>query len=357
MRKHWGKALFGFGVSLLLLWWALRGVSFGAVWAQIEGADFWMLGAAVVVTTSSFFIRALRWKVLLAPVKADTSLRARWSAVSIGGMGNNLLPARLGEFARAYSLSRMETVSASSALGSIVVERAFDSTVLLIFLVVPVLMPGFPAAGALSTGLGAVALKVAVGMVGVLIVALAFMALWPALFVRVTTRVATAVLPHSVARPLVGMLEAFLDSVKLLRSPGKLGLVFLWSVLLWTYNSFSFWLGMKAFGIHATAMSAMFTQAVVGFVVAVPSAPGFLGTWQAGAVFALSGVFGALRRSSVAFAFGYYVGGWIPITLIGLWYTWRLGLSFGEVERAEERVEGQIEQEHEEAHGIGERST
>ncbi len=356
MRKHWGKALVGLGVSALLLWWTLRGVDFAAVWTQIEDADFWLLGAAVFVATSSFLIRALRWKVLLSPVKADTSLRARWSAVAIGGMGNNLLPARLGEFARAYAFSRMETVSASAALGSIVVERAFDSLVLLLFLVVPVLMPGFPAAGALSTGFGAVVLRLAVSLVGVLIVALGIMAVWPARFVRVTSRVVTAVLPHAVARPLVGMLEAFLDSVKLLRSPGKLLLAFVWSVALWAYGSFSFWLAMKAFGIHASVMSACFTQAAVGIGVALPSAPGFLGPWQFAAKFALSNVFGASVGRSVAFAFGYYIGGWIPITVIGLWYAWRLGLSYGEVEQAEERVEGAIE-ERPDAHGIGEHAT
>lgn len=357
MRKHWGKALVGAGVSLLLLWWALRGADFAEVWTRIEDANFWLLGAAVFVATSSFFIRAVRWKVELAPVKADTSLRARWSAACIGGMSNNVLPARLGEFARAYAFSRMETVSASAAFGSLVVERTLDSAVLLVFLILPLLGPGFPVAGVLSRGEGEFALRFAIGLVTVLVVGLVLMAVWPRGFVRVTSRVAGTVLPRSISRPLIDALEAFLDSMKLLRSPGKLALAFLWSVVLWAYNAFSFWLGMKAFGIHATVISACFTQAVVGFAVALPSGPGFVGTFQAASIFALSKGFGVPHSRSLAFAFGYYVASWIPIVVIGLWYAWKLGLSFGEMGRAEERVEGEIEEEHADARGIREHVT
>jgi hypothetical protein len=356
LRRHWGKALVGFTVSLLLLWVAVRNVSFAEVWTRIEGADFVLLGAAVFVTTSGFLIRAVRWKVLLTPVQAETRFGARWVAVCIGFMGNNLLPARVGEFARAYAFSRMETVSASAAFGSLLVERALDGTVLLLFLVIPVLTPGFPVAGIFARGLGAEALRFAVVVVGLMIVGLIVMAIWPRGFVRVGTKVATAVLPHGLARPLIGALEAFLDSVMLLRNPRLLALGFFWTLVLWVYNGFSFWLGMKAFGINRGLVAACFTQAVVGFGVALPSGPGFIGVFQAAAVFALSTVFGVERSRSVAFAFGYYVGGWIPITVIGLYYAWRLGMSLGDVGGAEERVETLIEEAHPEAPGTGDRS-
>lgn len=343
--RHAGKAVFGVAVTVFLLWWALRGTPFGDVWAQIRQGDPLLLLAAVAVATFGFLIRAMRWKVLLAPVSPDTTLRSRFASVSIGFMANNVLPARVGEFARALALSRLEPVSASAAFGSLVVERFLDGIVLLLLLVIPPLTPGFPSNGALSEGLGALILRGGILAVVVVMVALAGMALWPRTFVRGAER-AAVLLPKRMARPVVDALEALLDAIGVLRSPRLLGLALLWTVGFWLFHGLSFWLGMLAFGIDTGLVSAWFTEAVVGFGVAIPSAPGFIGTFHASADFALSTVYGVDEARSLAFAFGYHFAGWIPITAIGLWYAWRLGLSLGDVGAAEERVEQVIEGEH-----------
>jgi uncharacterized membrane protein YbhN (UPF0104 family) len=226
-----------------------------------------------------------------------------------------------------------------------VVERVLDGIVLLLFLVIPVLSPGFPSTGALSQGAGALALQGAVVMVGAVMAALVVMAIWPRGFVRGAERVAS-ILPRAMARPIVGALEAFLDSIAVLRNPRLLFLGFAWTLGFWAWHGVSFWLGMLAFGIDTGFVSAIFTEAVVGFGVALPAAPGFFGTFHASAEFALSSVYGVDQAQSLAFAFGYHFGGWIPITVIGFYYAWRLGLSLGEIGGAEERVEENIEEEH-----------
>ena len=343
--RHAGKALVGVAVTVVLLWWALHGVSFAEVWDQIRQADPFLLAAAVAVATFGFMIRALRWDVLLSPVRKGTSLSSRFSAVSIGFMANNVLPARVGEFARAYALSRLEPISASAAFGSLVVERFLDGVVLLLLLVIPPLMPGFPSTGALSQGLGAAVLRGAIMAVAVVMAGLILLAVWPTAFIRYAER-AAALLPTAFGRPAVDALKALLDAIAVLRSPRLLTLGLLWTVGFWLFHGLSFWLGMLAFGIHTGLVSAWFTEAVVGFGVAIPSAPGFIGTFHASANFALSDVYGVEEARSLAFAFGYHFGGWIPITVIGLVYAWRLGLSLGDVGAAEERVEEVIEGEH-----------
>lgn len=351
MRRHLGKTVVGLAITVFLLWWVLRDVPFSDVWANIRQGNPWLLLAAVFVATFGFFIRALRWKILLTPVKPDTRLRSRFAGVSICFMANNLLPARAGEFARAYAFSRMEPVSASAAFGSLVVERFLDGIVLLGFLVIPVLTPGFPASGALTEGVGGLALKGGVLAVGVVMAALVVMAVWPQGFIRVAERFAV-LLPKSLARPLVDGLEAFMDSIAILRNPRLLTLGFVWTVGFWAWHGVSFWLGMLAFGIDTGFVSAIFTEAVVGFGVALPAAPGFFGTFHASAEFALSNVYGVDTAQSLAFAFGYHFGGWIPITVIGLYYAGKLGLSLGEIGGAEERVEEKIEEEHPRARQI-----
>ena len=143
MRLDWRGGL-GLLVTGFLLWFVLRGVDLSGVWEEVQGADFFLLALAVAVATVTFLLRALRWKILLAPIHPGTSFRSRFAAVNIGFMANNLLPARVGEFARAYALSRMELVPASGAFASLVVERFLDGLAIVFFMMLAVAAPGFP---------------------------------------------------------------------------------------------------------------------------------------------------------------------------------------------------------------------
>ena len=348
MRKHWGKLIFGIAVTVVLLWFALRGVAFADVWANIRRGNLWLLLAAVAVATFGFFIRALRWNVLLAPVKVDTKLRSRFAGVSIGFMANNILPARVGEFARAYAFSRMEPITASAAFGTLVVERFMDGTVLLLFLILPIFTAGFPAGGALSGGAGGTVLRAGVIAVIAVLLVLIVLAAWPRAFTR-AAHASARFMPKSVSAPVLAGLDAFLGSLAIMRNPRLLALGFAWTLGFWAWHGISFWLAMLAFDIHTGFISAIFTEALVGFGVALPAAPGFFGTFHFSANVALSDVYGVPEAQSLAFAFGYHFGGWVPITAIGLWYAWKLGLSLGEVGSAEERVEREVEHDTAEA--------
>ena len=339
--KHWGKAVVGIAVTVFLLWYVLRDVAFGEVLANIARGNFLYLGASVFVATFGFFIRALRWKVLLTPVRPDTGLRSRFAGVSIGFMANNILPARVGEFARAFAFSKLEPVSATAAFGTLVVERFMDGDVLLLFLILPVFTPGFPSVDALAGGSGESLVRFAVvGVLAVLGVLVAMAAL-PSGFIWLAERL-VVVFPSGLRDKLLDALHGLLDSIAIMRDPKLLAAGFAWSFLFWTWHGLSFWLGMLAFGIDTGFVSAIFTEAVVGFAVAVPSAPGFFGTFHFGAEFALTSVYGVPATESLAFAFAYHFGGWIPITAIGLWYAWTLGLSLGDVGHADEQFQEEV---------------
>jgi 4-diphosphocytidyl-2C-methyl-D-erythritol kinase len=344
------KAVLGLAITALLLWFVLRGVDFAEVWMRVREGDVLLLLAAVVVATLGFVIRAMRWKILLAPLKPDTSLRSRFASVSVGFMANNVLPARIGEFARAYTLSRVEPVSVSGTFGTLVVERVLDGVTLLGILLLAISWPTFPAAGILAEGPIRAAVDVVMGGIGLMMVGIIVLLVRPRTFVRIAERVALW-LPGDFARPIVDALEAFLDSLTVLRSPILLAKAVLWSIGFWVFHGSSFWLGMLAFGIRPqdSFIAALFTESVVAFGVAVPSAPGFFGTFHWAANWALSDVYGVEGARSLAFAFGYHLGGWIPITLIGFWYAWKLGLSLGDVSRSEERVEEAVEAQHPQA--------
>ena len=341
MRWDW-KAILGIVISAALIWWVLRGVDLVAVWHVVRGARWDLLAAAVAVATSGFAVRALRWKLLLHPLRPGTGFRTRFAAVNIGFAANNLLPARVGEFARAWAISRLEPVSASGALGSLVVERFLDAVAVFSLMAVAMLHPSFPrdvTVGGQSLGAMVTTL---VALLLVLLTGLILLLLLPGPFLRLTGWVARF-LPERAASFLVEGLASFLTGLESLRSPRLLLGALAWSLGFWAWNALSFWLGFHAFGIDEGYMTALFVQGIIAIGVAVPSAPGFFGTFHAAAVVGLTEVYGAAGSSTLAFAFGYHLGGFIPVTLMGMWYAAQMGMSWSELGRADQRLEEDVE--------------
>ncbi len=351
MKTHW-KGVVGFILSALLIAYTLREVDVLEVWDEVRVANFWLLTLALAIALSGYAIRAIRWRVLLHPVDPDTRFGNRLRALVIGFAVTNLIPARVGEFARAYTLGRVEPrVSVSAAFGSLVVERVLDGLVLGGFLVGAVLSPGFPEL-APGSGLTQV-LQGAVTLVGIVLLGLSVLLLAPGTVNRVVIWF-SRFLPRQYGRVLEDSLAAFLSSLDVVRSPWLLAQAFLWSVGFWAWHGLSFYVAMLAFGIDLGMVAAFFTEAVVGFGVALPAAPGFFGTFHVSAQFALERVYGADPAATLAFAYGYHLGGFIPVTLVGLWFIRSFGLSMSEMSRSEEVVEEAVERDTGEVVGTGE---
>ena len=329
MRPSW-KAVVGIGVSAFFIWWVLRGEDPGQIVEQISQANPWYFLASILVGAAGYFIRALRWNVLLQPVSPNTRLRSRFAAICIGFAVNNVFPARLGELARPFALSRAEPVTVSGAFGSLVVERFLDSIVLVSFFLVPMALPFFPGTGDLLAGAVGAILRATFVMLAIFLVGLIALLVFPEPLVRLAEKFCGR-LPDPVGQRLVGALESFLHALKVLRHPRLLTEAIVWSYGFWLWHGWSFWLGMKAFGIDLGFDAAVFTTAVVGFAVAIPAAPGFFGTFQLGADLALNGVYGAAAPATLAFAFGYHLGGFFPVTIIGFYYAWRMGFSVSDI--------------------------
>ena len=324
------KAALGIGVSAFFIWWVLRGEDPGEIVRQISQANPWYFLASVFVGTAGYFVRALRWKVLLHPLKPDTALRSRFAGVSIGFAVNNIFPARLGEIARAFALTRVEPITLSGSVGSLVVERFLDAIVLVTLFLVPMALPSFPGADGLLSGAFGGMLRGTFGLLAIFLVGLVALLIFPEPIVRMAERFFLR-LPGNRGPRMVVALESFLRALKVLRDPGLLTKAVAWSYAFWLWHGLSFWLGFKAFGIDLGFAAAVFTEAVVGFAVAIPAAPGFFGTFQLGADLALSGVYGVAEPSALAFAFGYHLGGFFPITIIGLYYAWSIGFSVKDI--------------------------
>jgi glycosyltransferase 2 family protein len=120
-------------LTLALLAFFFRNADPAAVWAETRAADPWLLLAALFATASTYALRAWRWQSLLAPI-GHARFSVALKTTVIGFAASGVLPARAGEVLRPYLLARRESMSATAAFATIILERFLDlATVLLLF--------------------------------------------------------------------------------------------------------------------------------------------------------------------------------------------------------------------------------
>jgi glycosyltransferase 2 family protein len=325
------QTLVGALLTLLLLGWTLRDVRPEELLQQLRGANLGLLVLAALVATAIFPLRALRWVVLLEPIAPRLRFMDAWRAVAIGMMINNVLPARAGEFARAYALSReTKEVSFTSSLASIALDRVFDALIVFSLMFAAMLAPGFPA-GAMIAGQPATAL---IGTWGVAILLFVFagatmVAFRPELVRRVATTIVRAVVPKWESR-VATVVEHATAGLAVLRSPSRFARVVFWTVLHWLTNALAFWIAFRAVGIDAPYSGALFLQGLISIGVAIPSSPGFFGPFEAFAKTGLQ-IYKVPATAAVTWAVGFHLLSFIPITALGAYYFSQLGLSLTEM--------------------------
>jgi uncharacterized protein (TIRG00374 family) len=317
----------GVVLSVAILWWAMRDVSVAEVWEVLRDSEVIWFVLAATVATLAFPVRAWRWRYLLRSVASDLPYGALWRSTAIGFMVNNVAVARAGELARAFALTREDPrVRFTTALGSLVVDRVFDTVAILLFLVASMLVPAFPRDTVLAGRPVAEWAVLLGGFAALALAGLTALALYPRVVLSVWETLVGRVAPRLSARG-ARLLEGFTTGLGALRNPKLFAVVMAWTLLQWLINAVSFWLAFHAVDIDAPFSAAVFGQSVLAISVALPSTPGFFGLFEGAAVAAFS-VYGVPEAVSFSYAVGYHILSFIPITVMGLWYFARLGLHF-----------------------------
>src|SRR5437667_1839401 len=333
--KRWrGAWLIGLAISVALLAWVLYKIDPRKVWADAQHANGWLLLLTVFVATLTFPVRAIRWRSILREGNGQPfPFMPLWHAMTIGFMANNLLPARAGEFARAYVASRQLPGRFTTAPGSIGVERVFDALVMLGLMALAIASPSFPAHSTLlDTPLSRLAGRAALLFGAMFVVALVVVlrpAPWLALFERVTR----TVLPARLAARVAGMAEGLVAGPTVLKRPGRFGAMLFWSLVLWLTNAASFAVCFRAFGLQVPIEGSLLLQGILGLAVAVPASAGFFGVFEKATQLTLQ-LYGISPSLALAYAVAYHVSTFLPITLLGLRSLASVHLHLGDLGRA-----------------------
>ena len=315
MKRH-GFLLVGVALSAVLLAWTLRGLHLEELVQALSGLKIpWLLiGAGFYFV--AVILRTWRWGILLYGLQS-TGFGDRFVALTIGYMGNNLYPARAGELLRAYVLQRRCGVRASAALGTIVVERVLDglmvvflAMVALLFFPLPAsLRPAVMAGGAVFGG----ALLILLGM-----------ARSAAKLHDLLERAPRHLLGSHMERAMA-FLSRFLDGLTVLRHPTHALAVGGLTALIWLAEAGTYSLVMQAFPFRASFFALLVMTATVNLATALPSAPGYVGTFEAPGVAVLR-AFGIPASVAFSYTLLLHLILWLPITLLGLFLFLREGL-------------------------------
>jgi glycosyltransferase 2 family protein len=317
-----GKVWLGVAVSAVLLWVAVRGVSLDEVLQQFRQVrPVWLLPVLASIFLR-FWLTAIRWQFLLRPVKV-IGVHRLFAITMVGFMANNVLPARLGEFVRAYALGRSEALPPSLPFATIVIERILDGFTLLLFLV-----GGLSFLRPTRTLLWAAGLTCVLylGVLGSLVVLRTERG--QALLIAVLDR-----LPGRVAGPGRRLLESFRAGLEVLSDVRALLLTALLSLAIWGVNAAGVEASFRAFTLDLPPYAAFLLLGTIAVALVLPSAPGYVGPLQVGAVQGLALV-GVARETALSLSIVYHLCNYIPITLVGLAYLSALNLTLGELRTA-----------------------
>ena len=321
--KRW-QFWIGVTISLIFLYLALRGLGLADLGSALEGANYWWILPGVAVYFVAVWARAWRWHYLLRPIK-KVPTRTMFPIVAIGYMGNNIYPARAGEVLRAIVLKRREEVPVSASLATIIVERVFDGVVMLAFIFVN--LPELARLTADSGFVGNIQTLALVGTAaffGALAVFL-LAAMFPQRALSIITYIILKLLPVRFHERVLDLTRRFLGGLAALSSPREALMVFLTSVVIWLLETGKYWFVMHAFPFEVSFFALMLMNGIVNLATTIPSAPGYVGTFDAPGIAVLV-AYNVSQAVAAAYTLVLHIALWAPITALGAYYLAKEGI-------------------------------
>ncbi|MCJ7667175.1 MAG: flippase-like domain-containing protein [Anaerolineae bacterium] len=331
MNRRRITAFLGFLLTLIFGGLALYRLDLREVGSALLEANYLFVVPALLVTFCGYLLRAARWRVILLPSKEVSAGRV-FPPLIIGFAVNNLLPARMGEFARAYLLGEKEEISKSLSFATVVVERILDGLTLIFSLFLVSLLFALPGWGR------------KMGLFSLLFFGGALAFLFLLLYgreqtLRVVKRLAT---PLDLADRATQVADSFVEGVEALRRRHLIPSLVLLSTLVWSCETTSYLLLTLAFPISLSPLTrvvaAVFVMVVANLGVLIPSSPGYIGTFHFFAMSALA-AFGAPRETALSYAVVSHAMQYLLVTGLGLLFLWRENISLFRI-RTEVITEG-----------------
>jgi uncharacterized protein (TIRG00374 family) len=327
--KQYAKLLIGLLISAFFIYLVIPSLHLSEVRRSLQTANYWWIFPGVAVYFVGLWARTWRWHYMLRHLKS-VPLRRLFPVVCIGYFGNNVYPLRAGEVIRSYVLKRKEAIPMTSSLATVIIERIFDGLVMLLFVFLA--LPFAP--------LPAVFRNLVVVMTVLLLLATAifiWMAANPQRFTNFYNWFTSNLVPGRVRIRVDDLYERFMHGLQSLASPTDVVMIFATSVVVWLMETVKYWFVMHAFPFEVSFLVLMLMNGLVNLATTIPSAPGYVGTFDAPGIETLV-AFGVERNLAASYTFTLHAALWLPVTALGGYYFWREQLRWDDFNKAKEAV-------------------
>ncbi len=292
-RKAWLTFAIAVVLAGVLLYFSLRGLDWEELATRLRGAKLDLVALALLLQTFNLWLRSFRWRVLLN-TSHNLPVGSVFWASSLGYLGNNILPARMGELLRVEAIKRKHATSRSYVMATALIERVMDAGVLVLF-TSSALLTFKDLPETLHRACQTFSVLSAIGILTLFL------------------------LPHAEVHvqrmlenfpALKGMAERFLEGLRSLHSWGRSFQFLALTMIIWPIDSYTGVKIAEALGITMSFPTAMVVLAALGLSSAMPSTPGYVGVFQFVAVTVLK-PFGIDREAAIAWVLLYQAVGYV----------------------------------------------
>lgn len=317
-------------MSTICLWLAARELltdpeAFAKARHAFAHADYRTLLPIMAATAVFYWLKAMRWRLLLTPIGQFSTARDLFPFVMIGFGLNNVLPVHMGEVVRVLLFAKHARVKVSAVAASVVLERIFDSMTVL-----TLLSFGLVFVQGLSPQVRTNTLVVA-GCVGVLVLALLSYVFFLQKFIAVVNAMLSPILPAPLLAKLTGTLTSGATGLAALKQPRLVAGIMGCSLGSWVINGMVIHLALWSFGLPNSLLISCIVLGLTAVGAAVPSAPGYVGVIQLCFITVLS-VFTDDHASIFAASIYYHLTEYVMVTLTGLYYLNTTGVSLAQLQ-------------------------
>lgn len=332
------KVFLGIAISMVFLYIAFKDFKWENFYNALTKVNFLLLFLASTIIAGMFIIRGYRWSLFLKPVKKIGVISLSWST-AIGFGVNNVLPARLGEVARAYSIYKKENIPFGAAFGTIVVERLYDTFSALVLFVGCLFFIEFPDISNKLLGRSQAEVAVFLALIVMILIAVIVLLKTKTDMMLKIAGFFLSFLPKRWVDKILELMRNFISGLTQTKNPLEAVWIVLLSFILWAISAFTVWLVIYACGYNIGPSQTITVLMSLVFAVSIPAAPGYAGTYHAFCKEAL--ILVGIQDPDVALSIAtvIHAANYIPQTLLGIGALLFEGIKFSDVKKAKQRID------------------
>jgi uncharacterized protein (TIRG00374 family) len=295
-------------ISIVLVYLSVRGINLQDVSIALKKIQFIYVLFFILLVLIMQWLRSYRWGVILQPMEKIDQI-SLFSVTSVGFLAIASIPARIGELARPYLISKKSSIKMSSAMGTILVERVLDGFSVLTIAVVVLFFIELPSWLIISTFF--------VFSLTVVMLCFILVLVWHRQKALNIVNKILSKFHGKFANKIDELIHHFIDGFQVITDIKILLYLFFLSALVWLVDVLAIYMLLLAFGFNLPAIASFVVMIFLIVGIAIPTAPGYLGTWHLACVRGVM-LFGLAEAEALSFAVVYHFLSMAIVLVLGV---------------------------------------